>query len=100
MVSSFKDSLILNNLRIQRSFHKPGQSWPIDNDTLKALLGVKGKLPSEGVEPVMVQNVRVWVLSKAEVSHRDVKRPHRIMAACPKCWKTVPASRLQQHRCD
>jgi hypothetical protein len=66
---------------------------------LKEILGLPPKLPSEGREAVLVGNVWVYVMGRDEAQRNTPRsrRPHRIIAVCPRCNKHIPAGRLHQH---
>lgn len=60
-------------------------------------LGPKGKLPVDGLPPVYIQGIRVWVNPVALA--RERKQFHRVRCACPTCNAEVPLGRLAQHKC-
>jgi hypothetical protein len=77
---------------------------------MKTLLGLpyKAKLPKEGMEPRVIQGVKVWVtpfVPKMGIdrwSGKIVKiksSTHRVMAECPDCGMHLSAGRLHQHVC-
>jgi hypothetical protein len=72
---------------------------PIHEYFLKELMGLPRKLPADAVPQRLVGNVLVYVLSQADARAENpgVRRPHRVMAICPRCDSHVPAGRLFQH---
>lgn len=68
----------------------------IHSHRMMPLLGLKpgGHLPADGMAPQMVNDIAVYVLSKAEAER--TKRFHRVIAICP-CGKHVPFGRMGQH---
>lgn len=81
-----------------------GKHWPAQNREVLEMLGVAtSRLPKEGLEPRLVQGIKVWVkpaYPKLEgVPLRDQRKEsrHRIMVECPACKKEMSLGRLHQH---
>lgn len=66
----------------------------MDNRDIREALGLDPNkhLPKEGMGPVMIGNVEVFIVPK--VSSRRI---HRVMCICPVCKNTMSAGRLAQH---
>lgn len=78
-------------------------NWNAHTPDMMKKLGVVGtKWPDAGIEPRMVDGIKVWVLPKAakqESWERKHGCTHRVMCACPGCGMEMSAGRLHQHRC-
>lgn len=61
------------------------------------------KWPAEGIAPMMMDGIKVWVKpanpkeDKAQGVRKSSK--HRVMCECPGCKRTMSAGRLFQHKC-
>lgn len=77
---------------------------------MRVLLGLapEAKLPREGMEPRIVQGIKVWVTPLMGPHRqyygwgrvRTVKSStHRVLAECPSCGRVLSAGRLHQHVC-
>ncbi len=76
---------------------------------MKTLLGLplKSKLPAQGMEPRVIQGVKVWVepapdpvfINKWGRTRLLKRSTHRVMAECPDCGKHLSAGRMHQHVC-
>jgi hypothetical protein len=72
-----------------------------------SLLGIKGKLPAEGMPPRMIQGIKVWVnpakpkqiVDRWGKPHIVKSSTHRVMAECPHCAQILSVGRLHQHIC-
>lgn len=73
-------------------------------DMIKKLGLHTTRLPDAGMEPQMVDGIKVWVTPRAEPMDRarGVRKSstHRIMCECPKCGHHLSVGRLHQHSCD
>lgn len=70
-------------------------------EDIRRALGIKGKLPEEGVDKRTIQGVEVYVKSLRQCREDDGNRsrkPHRIIALCD-CGVEVPFGRIHQHKC-
>ena len=81
-----------------------GAPWPANVNDLMRKLGVpKHKWPDEGLAPVMVDGIKVWVTPANPKMDKAAGVPkssaHRVMCECPGCARIVPAGRLAQHKC-
>jgi hypothetical protein len=61
-------------------------------------LGIKGKLPREGMSSRNINGYEVTVVPQ----HQEIGRgrrgmKHRVLAACPHCGCFIPFGRLAQH---
>jgi len=76
-------------------------NWPLWSHGLNEALGIKGKLPPEGLlPPKEVQGIMVYVNPLVGEKPAHGKRhTHRVMAICPDCGKHMSAGRLHQHVC-
>jgi hypothetical protein len=64
--------------------------------TVRQLFGLpRSNLPREGVLPIVVRGVRLWI---EPARGFDVRR-HRVRAECPACGQEMSAGRLHQHVC-
>lgn len=73
--------------------------WPALENEIKELFGLSGKAkwPDEGMAGQRIQNVYVWILSKAEAKQLGVS--HRMRCVCPECAMPMSVGRLSQHTC-
>lgn len=81
------------SMRLERGAYR----HPAHSDTMKALLGIPGKLPAEGMDPVYIQGVKVWI--ETLETAKWCKEFHRVKCECPACGKVMSAGRLNQHTC-
>lgn len=60
------------------------------------------KLPVQGMEPVKVFDVRVWVtpLPPREPGSRHRRMNHRLQCECPRCAWKGSVGRIEQHACS
>ena len=82
---------------------------PLHSSAMKELLGLgaKAKLPREGMDPVYIQGVKVWVNPEpmARTFQREAgmkmkhSATHRVRCNCPMCGEEMSAGRLNQHTC-
>jgi len=77
------------------------RNWPAHNRDFLRFFEVKGtKWPDEGIEPIVIQNVWVWVTPRnAPLTKGRSGMKHRVICSCPDCGRDLSAARLQQHVC-
>ena len=69
--------------------------FPLRCDEIYRLLGVEGsRLPDEGVLPMSIQGITVWVVPKIKGKAQDGARTR---AVCPVCEKDFVFDNLRQH---
>ena len=84
------------------------------HDEIRAMLGLgmvpMPKLPTEGVEPHIIQGIKVWVTplmgprvprctSRYQRPLEGKSSTHRVLAECPDCGRVLSVGRLHQHVC-
>lgn len=89
---------------------RAGGEWNAHSADIREMLGLgrKGKLPAQGMEPRVIQGVKVWVEPAAPARYyylgpytpKKIKSSaHRVLAECPRCGEHLSAGRLHQHVC-
>lgn len=78
--------------------------WPASERDIKAMLGLKKKLPIDPVPAQVIQGVTVWVKPAAEPVRNHFGKlvhqsGHRVMCRCPGCGWEGSVGRLAQHVC-
>lgn len=75
------------------------RGWNMHSSEVKMLLGLpaKAKLPAEGMKPIVIYGITVWVEPIKEGG--NARHQHRVMAMCRTCGAKVSAGRLHQHKC-
>jgi hypothetical protein len=65
-----------------------------------------GHLPIEGMEPRIIQGIKIWVkpvpliaIFQKHAGYGKKSSKHRVMAECPQCKREMSAGRLHQHVC-
>lgn len=74
--------------------------WAMQSGELMEALGLKagGHLPDQGMPPVQIEGVTVYVLPKSASTGGRKSSKHRVMAVCPVCNRHMSAGRLaSQH---
>lgn len=60
-------------------------------------LAPKAKLPRAGIEPVIIDGIKVWVTPLEGDAHGSRRCKHRVMAECPRCGQVLSYGRMGQH---
>lgn len=69
--------------------------YSADVHELYGMLGLtKDRLPDEGIEPQIIQGVKVWVVPKATKTQFI-----RTLCECPGCGRVLSVKCLDQHKC-
>jgi len=71
------------------------------NEQVKEHFGLshRAKLPKDGHAVVVAEGIRLWIMPLMPREIRGYRKPHRVLASCPRCAEVFSAGRLAQHRC-